>query len=78
MKKFKLFKDNVKKFLKKNKKLVNFAVKAFLVFKFLLDFLDLVLKLKDLCPWFSNLGHWFQTLTKLLNIEYNHLLAQGR
>lgn len=57
MKKLKLFKNKVKKFLKKNKKLVNFVVKFFVVLKFVLDVVDLVLKLKDLCPWFISLGH---------------------
>lgn len=56
MKKLKLFKNKVKKFLKKNKKLVNFVVKFFVVLKFVLDVVDLVLKLKELCPWLSNLG----------------------
>lgn len=55
MKKFKVLKNKFKKFLKKNKKLVNFVVKFFVVLKFVLDVVDLVLKLKDLCPWLGSL-----------------------
>jgi hypothetical protein len=55
MKKFKVLKNKFKKFLKKNKKLVNFVVKFFIVLKFVLDVVDLVLKVKDLCPWLDSL-----------------------
>lgn len=70
MKKFKLFKNKFKKFLKKNKNLVNFVVKAFVVFKFVLDVLDLVFKLKDLCPFLNSLGSWLLTYWE----HFKHLI----